>query len=203
MSAARDGKAAGGAARALRLTIGFVLFQGAWFACVLGAASGQGAQAALGIAAVVAVVALLVAWSDDRRAELRLIALALAIGVVWDSLLAHAGVVQYASPGPLPGWAPAWILALWALFAPMLREPLRWLHGRPVLAPLFGGVGGALSYAAAERLGACRFPDPTLALAVLGAGWALIVPLLVAAAQRLERTASSQAAAARSCEVRA
>ncbi|HSB22075.1 MAG TPA: DUF2878 domain-containing protein [Burkholderiaceae bacterium] len=203
MRAARDGRAEGGATRALRLGIGFVLFQGAWFACVLGASSGHAGQVALGIAAVVAVVAVLVAWSDDRRAELRLIALALAAGVIWDSLLARAGVVQYASPGPLPGWAPAWILALWVLFAPMLREPLRWLHGRPVLAALFGGVGGALSYAAAERLGACRFPDPTLALAVLGAGWALIVPLLLAAAQWLERAAPSQAAAASSREARA
>jgi tetrahydromethanopterin S-methyltransferase subunit E len=201
VSGARDGRAEGGAARALRLAIGFVLFQGAWFACVLGAASGQAGQVAIGIAAAAAVVAVLVAWSDDRRAELRLIALALAIGVVWDSLLVHTGVVRYASPGPLPGGAPAWILALWALFAPMLREPLRWLHGRPMLAALFGGVGGALSYAAAERLGACRFPDPTLALAVLAAGWALIVPLLLAAAQRLERPASSRDAAARSCEV--
>ena len=34
--------------RALRLGVGFVLFQAAWFACVLGAARGQ---AALGIAA--------------------------------------------------------------------------------------------------------------------------------------------------------
>jgi tetrahydromethanopterin S-methyltransferase subunit E len=193
-------KADSGLARVLRLAIGIVLFQGAWFACVIGAASGDAWLLALGVAAVAVVVAVLVAWSDDRGAELRLIALALAVGVVWDSLLARTGVVQYASPGPLPGWAPAWILALWALFAPMLREPLRWLHGRPLLSALFGGVGGALSYAAAARLGACRFPDPILALAVLGAGWALIVPLLLRVAQRLERAAPSQAAA-RSCEV--
>ncbi len=176
--------------RALRLGVVFVLFQAAWFACVLGAARGQ---AALGIAAATLVVAVLLAFSTDRRAELRL--LALAVGVAWDSLLAQTGVVRYASPWPLPGWAPAWILALWALLAPMLREPMRWLHGRPVLAALLGGAGGALSYAAAERLGACALHDHALALAVLGAGWALIVPLLLAAAQR--------PATASSCEVRA
>jgi hypothetical protein len=196
------GKPQSGAARAMRLGIGFVLIQAAWFACVIGAASGQGAQVAWAIAAAVAVVAVLVAWSNDRGAEVRLIALALAIGAVWDSLLAHTGVVVYASPGPVPGWTPAWILALWALFAPMLREPLRWLHGRPLLAALLGGVGGALSYAAAERLGACQFSDPTLALAVLGVGWALIVPLLLAAAQRIER-AAVPAPAARSSEAHA
>jgi hypothetical protein len=176
------------ASRALRLGAGLVLFQAAWFACVIGAARGQ---VALGIVAVVAVVALLLAWSTRPGADLWLVVLALVIGVVWDSLLARTGVIEYASPGPLPGWAPAWILALWALFAPMLREPMRWLHGRPFLAALSGGVGGVLSYAAAQRLGACAFPDPALALVVLGAGWALIVPLLLAAAQRLDRTAAS------------
>jgi hypothetical protein len=170
-------------ARALRLGAGFMLFQAAWFACVVGAARGQ---VALGIAAVVAVIAVLLTWSTHRAADLGLIALALVTGAVWDSALIRFDILHYASPGPLPGWAPPWILALWALFAPMLRDPLRWLHGRPVLAALVGAVSGALSYVAAERLGACNFSDPAVALAVLGAGWALITPLLLAAAQRLD-----------------
>ena len=180
----RDDDAPGRGARLLRLALGFVLFQGAWFACVAGAARGE---TAAGIAAVAGVVLLALIFSKARRAELGLIGIALAVGLVWDSLLARSGIVVYASPGPLPGWAPAWILALWVLFAPMLLEPLRWLHGRPLWAALFGGVGGALSYAAAARFGACQFPDPLRAMAVLGVGWALIVPLLLAAAQRLER----------------
>jgi Protein of unknown function (DUF2878) len=187
-------------ARLLRLAVGFALFQGAWFMCVIGAAQGQ---TGAGIAAVAGVLVLALAFSKARVAELGLIGIALAVGVVWDSLLARSGIVVYASPGPLPGWAPAWILALWALFAPMLREPLRWLHGRTLLAALFGGVGGALSYAAAARFGACQFPDPLLALAVLAAGWALIVPLLLAAAQRLERATAPPPGVAHSCGARA
>lgn len=178
---ARDGRG-----RTLRLVLGFVVFQAAWFACVLGAAHGH---AMAGISAVLAAVAMMLAWSPQRGADLRLLGLALAVGIVWDSLLARTGLVDYASPAPVPGWAPAWILALWALFAPLLREPLRWLHGRPLLAALFGGVGGALSYAAAARMGACRFPNPALTLAVLAAGWATIVPLLLAVARRLDRDA--------------
>ncbi|MBN8509243.1 MAG: DUF2878 domain-containing protein [Burkholderiales bacterium] len=199
MRAGRDDGADGPLGRGLRLAVGFALFQGAWFLCVIGAARGQ---VALGIAAVAAVLGLHLAFSKARAVELGLIGLALAVGVVWDSLLARTGIVVYASPGPWAGWAPAWILALWALFAPMLREPLRWLHGRPLPAALVGGVGGALSYAAAARLGACELPDPTLALAVLGAGWALIVPSLLAAAQRLERAAARVTADPRACGVR-
>jgi hypothetical protein len=173
-----------GLARAGRLLVGVLVFQGAWFACVLGAAQGR---AGWGVVAVGVAVAVLLAASERRGADLRLIAVALVTGVVWDSVLASTGVVEYASPGPWVGAAPTWILALWALWGAVLREPLRWLHGRPVAGALLGGVGGALSYAAAERLGACRFPEPALAWAVLAAGWALITPWQLALARRLDR----------------
>lgn len=176
-------ESAGGHHRWLRLALGFVVFQGAWFACVVGAARGF---AGWGVAAVAAAVALILAASNHRRADGLLIAMALATGIVWDSLLLGTGVVDYASRGPVEGVAPAWILALWALWGVVLREPLSWLHGRPIAGALLGGVGGAFSYAAAARLGACRFPDPTLAMAVLAAGWSVITPLQLAVARWLD-----------------
>ncbi|MCC6869148.1 MAG: DUF2878 domain-containing protein [Burkholderiales bacterium] len=91
------------ARRMLRLGMGFVLFQLAWFACVIGAARGE---PWIGIAAVALMVALALAVSTNRRADLRLIAVALLLGVAWDSLLARTGIVQYRSPRPLSGWAP-------------------------------------------------------------------------------------------------
>jgi hypothetical protein len=170
--------------RTLWMGVSFALFHAAWFACVIGAARGH---VAFGVSVIAALIVALLSVRSQRAVELRLLALAVAVGVVWDSMLLRMGLVAYASPGPLPGWAPVWILALWALFAAMLREPLRWLHGRPVLAALFGAVGGPLSYAAAERLGAGTMPDRALALTVLAIGWALLVPLLLLAAQRWER----------------
>lgn len=176
-----------------RLAVGFVLFQAAWFAAVIGAAQGH---AALGSAVLAVVVFALLGLSTNRPADLRLVAIAVVIGAPFDGTLAYAGIVRYASPGPVTDWAPLWILGMWALFAPMLREPLSWLHGRPLLAAVVGGVGGPLSYAAAERLGACVLPERSLALLVLGAGWALIVPVLLSVAQRLERDATCALAAA-------
>lgn len=187
-------------ARLLKMAVGFVLFQGAWFACVIAAARGE---PALGIGAVAVAVAALIAWSERRDVDLRLVALAIVVGAVADTLLARFGVVAYASPGSLAGSAPPWILALWALFAPMLREPMRWLHGRPMLAAAFGGVGGPLSYAAAEGLGACTFPDPGLAIIVLGIGWGVILPLLLALARRLDREAAAACTTPRTFAIRA
>jgi hypothetical protein len=169
--------------RGVRLAVNLVAFQIAWFACVIGAARGA---AGIGIAAVGAAIALHFLLSPARgREALRTLA-ALAIGMAWETTLVRAGIVAYASPEPLAAWAPAWILALWALFATALGEPLRWLRGRPMLASALGAVGGALSFASAERLGACSLPDATRSLFVIAAGWSVITPALVELARRLE-----------------
>lgn len=169
-----------------RLLVGivsFLLFQGAWFACVLGAARGWPSA---GVAVVLLVCAVQLVFSPARREDLALAAGAVALGLVWDTAMLRGGLVQYASPGPLAGWAPAWILALWLLFATLLRGPLQWLHGRWLLSALLGGFGGAFSYLSAVKLGAGRFEHPQAALLVLGAGWAVMTPLLIEWARRLE-----------------
>ncbi|MFG6413139.1 DUF2878 domain-containing protein [Roseateles sp. DC23W] len=160
----------------------FALFQAAWFACVLGAAHGHSRW---GVLAVAAVVALTWAASNARSDELRLTALALLLGLVWDTAMLQLGLLVYASPGPLPALAPPWILALWALFATLLSGPLAWLQGRPLLAALMGAVGGPLSYLAAVRLGAGSFPHDSRALLVLAIGWGLMTPALTEATRHL------------------
>ena len=173
-------------APALRLLVNFAAFQGAWFACVHFAARGDTLAAC---ASVGAAVVLHFAWSDHRRADLRLVALALGVGVIWDTAMVQGGLVAYVAPGWSAACAPPWILALWVLFATTLRGPLRWLHGRPLLAAAFGGIGGPLSYLAASRLGACVFPDVPVAMVVLAEGWAVMTPVLVQLASRFEREA--------------
>jgi len=172
-----------------RLAIALGVFQGAWFICIVSAAR---EVPGIGVAAVAAAVLLHCAMSPARGQELVLIALAMIVGLCWDTTLGRAGIVLYASPGPWPGWAPPWILSLWALFATALREPLRWLHGRWLLAAALGGAGGAASYASAQRLGACRLPDETFALLVLALGWAVITPVLTEFAAWLDRRAPAQ-----------
>jgi hypothetical protein len=161
----------------------FALFQLAWFACAIAAAH---QRPALGVAAVAAFVLLQLVRSTRRSVDVALIAGAIALGIGWDTALLQAGLVRYAAPGPLAGVAPGWILAMWALFAAILRGPLGWLQGRPALAAALGAIGGPASYAAAARLGACSLPERPLALAVLAVGWALFTPLLAEAARRLE-----------------
>ena len=108
--------------RALGLLATVVAFQGAWFACVLGAANGwpwAGAAVAAGVAA------LGIALSTRPASDALLVAVAVLVGLAWDSAMLQLGWIAYAEPGPLPMLAPAWILALWALFAVLgFRRPL-------------------------------------------------------------------------------
>jgi hypothetical protein len=174
-------------ARVLGLAATFVAFELAWFACVLGAARGWPSA---GVAVALGVVALFVALGSRPAVDAALVAAAVVTGFIWDSTMAQLGWIEYAQPGPLPGLAPVWILALWALFAIALREPLRWLHTRLPLAALFGALGGPLSYAAAERLGALRLVEPQGAVVALALGWAAIVPLLLVLARRWDARAA-------------
>lgn len=165
----------------LRLALIFIGFQAAWFACILGVARGLPWS---GITAVAVVVGLQLLASSAPRQDVILVALAMALGLVWDTALLQLGVVEYAAAGPVAGAAPAWILALWALLGVNLREALQWLHGRWWLAAVVGGVAGALSYVGAVRLGAGRLPDVGLAVGVLALGWAVMTPLLTESARR-------------------
>lgn len=160
-----------------------ILFQAGWFACVWSAAQGwpwTGTTIALLIAAAHVIRA---ARPGD---ELRLIAMALLIGTVADSVPVAAGWISYASGSLVEGFAPHWILALWLLFATTLNVSMRWLKQRLLLAALLGAIAGPFSYWAATRLGALQFLQPIEAISALSAGWAVIMPLLMALSRRYD-----------------
>ncbi len=171
--------AAGGRRR--DLVINLALYQVGWFACVLGAATGLAWQGAAVGLALAAVHLLLV---PDRRRELSLMLAAAAIGLAVDSLQLRLGVFRYPSGAWLLGLAPAWILVLWLQFATLFHFALSWLGGRYRLAAVLGFLGGPLSFASGARLGAIEFTSPWSYLA-LGCVWAIVLPLLVALADRL------------------
>jgi hypothetical protein len=62
---------------------------------------------------------------------------------------------------------------------------MAWLRSRWVLASLMGAVFGPLAFIAGENLGAVQFIDRHLALLSLALGWALLMPLLLWIAEKL------------------
>ncbi len=164
-----------------RTIVNLVAFQVGWLACVLGAANGLAWVGAL-IALIAVGLHLLLA--ADAPAEIRLITIALALGIVFDSALLATGWVNYPS-GVLSAYvAPYWILALWALFATALNVCMSWIKRSLALAAVLGAVCGPLSYLAGARLGGITLIEPAPALVSLTLIWAIAMPTLVVAARR-------------------
>lgn len=162
------------------------LFKAGWLAAVFSAAANFPLAGAAAIGAAAAVHLL---RSDQPRHELRLLVLAAVIGFVWESSLVSAGLVRYSTDTMLPGLAPYWIVAMWVLFATTLNVGMRWLRKSTAVASMAGAAGGPLSFLAGEKAGAVTFSHPTLALFVIGVGWAVFLPLLVNfAAREIEPT---------------
>jgi hypothetical protein len=171
-----DGAGREGLPKRIRTGVLFLLVQVSWFAAVLGAARGR---PLLGVGtAILFLPVLLVALPGPRR-RLALVVIATLAGGLADSAVQASGLMVYSGAPDGSTLAPAWIFALWAIFAATFDESFGWLRGRLALAALLGAVAGPASYAAAVRLGAARFgplPGATAALAVL---WGTALPLLV------------------------
>lgn len=161
----------------------FAAFEAGWLACVLGAANDM---PWLGPAVVAIAVALHLRMSANPGPETRLIILAVVMGLVFDSLLVSSGWLTYPNGMPVPGFAPYWILAMWALFATTLNVSMSWIKANLVLAAVMGAIFGPLSYLAGQRLGGLQLINDTASIVSLAIIWAIAMPLLVIAARRYD-----------------
>ena len=156
--------------------LNFVLFQVAWFACVLGAAYGMPWIGPLVVALVAAFHLLKV---PEPRAEAMLLLSAAIIGLVFDSILVASGWLSYEVGQWHASLAPYWIVTMWVAFATTFNVSLHWLKGRGLLAFLFGAIGGPFAYLAGAGLGAVVINDIPLAMIALALGWGLLMPVLM------------------------
>jgi hypothetical protein len=165
----------------VKLWANFLGYQAVWFAAVIGASNGVWWP---GVAAALVFVSWQLAVSNQRNAELKLLAMALLCGCLIDGTLAESGLARYAAPAPVG--APLWILALWASFSLTLNSSLAYLRAHALAACMLGAIGGPLAYAGAARgWQALSFAAPTWrALAWLACAWALAMPLLATLARR-------------------
>lgn len=170
-------------------------YQATWFAVAWSAGRGQ---AWIGMLACAGFVAWQLAASHMRSADVRVLLVALACGVMIDGALSASVLLRYSSPTPgLP--APLWIVALWGAFALTLNHSMAWFAHRPRTTTLFAAIGGPMAYLGAARgFGALAFPDPAWpALIALSVAWAISLPVLlrIAAGPLRARIPSTEAVA--------
>jgi|GEM_PF-14784 len=165
--------------------ISLIGYQLAWFTTVISAAHGLIWP---GVVIVTLYASQQLLRSVDRKAELALVAMAVMLGLILDTLLLRMGLISYSPAWPLPTLAPVWILALWIAFSLTFTQSLRYLQTRPLMATLLGSIGGPLAYlGAASGWHVVSFSQPIwLPLLWLAIGWGLATPLL----GRLARSAS-------------
>jgi hypothetical protein len=151
-----------------------VLFKLGWVACILFAAAGQPLLSILSVALVAGIHLARVAVPAKEALFLLIAGL---LGLVWESIVVNTGLLEYIGTGGTDWVAPAWIVAMWVLFGTTINHGLSWLKRHWVLSFSFGLFGGPMAFYAGSKMGAVQFTDTILALGVLGAGWAILLPL--------------------------
>jgi Protein of unknown function (DUF2878) len=159
-----------------RLVLNVVVYQCAWFACVLSAAAHR---PFIGISVAAAAVLLHLYLAPAPLREVPLILLATLAGVLFESLLVASGWVDSTV-------LPLWMVALWAAFATTLNVSLRVLRRRYLLSAAIAAVGAPLAYEAGAALGAVQWVQATPALLLVAVGWAVLLPLLMRTAERFD-----------------
>ncbi len=155
----------------------FVALNLGWFACVLGAADGNGWQGPIAVAALLALHLALFTAPGTRGRELLMIAVLTLMGCAMEWGYTAAGVLVHRDGLPGIFGLPYWIVALWALFATAFDSSLAWLRAKPWLAAGLSLVGCPMSYFSGSRLGALEIGGETwVSLAILGVAWAAFVP---------------------------
>jgi hypothetical protein len=172
-------------------TLAYILIsQLGWLVLVMGAARGWGI---VGIVYVACASGWHLHGASQPRREALLIVLVGATGWLWDSLIAHTGLLRYPNGILIAGTAPYWIAGLWALFAIQLNTLFKWLQGRPLLAAAIGAVAGPASFRAGAALHAVSFVHPVEATIFLAFGWAIWLPAALALAASLGEARRSSA----------
>mgnify|MGYP000974472541 CR=1 FL=1 len=171
--------------------INLLLFQLGWFACVLGGAYGH---VVLGSLVAAAVIGYHFYKAADTIQELRLLVLALIIGIVFESIFTAQGLARYSHGQVFDAIAPLWMILMWPLFATTLNLSMRWLKGlAPVLIAIIGAVFAPLAYYAGNRLGAVEYDHFNLSIGLIAIAWAALLPAMVALSIKLDGYSTSRA----------
>lgn len=157
-------------------------FQMGWWACVAGVGLGLEVGALVFCSVLVGVHLF---FSAFRSSEIKLALIACLAGIVIDTTLQYALVIDFY------GWAltplsPFWLWMLWVLFALTLNNSLAFLKQVPlVLSAVAGLIFGPFTYIAGAKLGAASFDTTLPHIAILGVTWMLAMPALVRMAQNI------------------
>ncbi len=161
--------------------INLVVFQIAWFACILGAGFGL---PWLGVVVVTLSAIVHLVYARFGRAWVVLLLMAFVLGWGFDWLVFRSGAMGYPEHARLLTAVPLWMPFMWVNLATTLHLSMAWMKRRYVIAVLFGFLGGPGAYFTGMKLDAVVLGDDLLrSLLIIGVEWAVAMPLLLVFAQ--------------------
>lgn len=157
--------------------INLVVFNIAWFACILGAAWGI---PWLGVVVVTISVIGHLIYAGFGRGLALLFVLAFVVGWVFDALVVALGGLDFPPHARLLAPVAIWMPCMWVSLATTLNLSLGWMRGRWVVAMLFGLLGGPGAYYTGMKLGAVTLGDDLMrSLLIIGLEWGVAMPVMV------------------------
>jgi len=131
----------------------FIVFQLAWFACVLATLSPiPYTLPILGLG----LVSIRTFWVRPVRQVLPFALACLILGILGDAILVSSNLLSF-STYPSIGGAPLWMVALWVNFGLMLRPLFTWFLDHFWRSIIGFSLGGMVAYYSGEQLGVLTF----------------------------------------------
>ena len=158
--------------KTLFILYNFIGFQAVWAACAYGAINGL---PLLGVYAAGVYISIHFIFSNSKSLDVIIMLLVAMLGITLDSVNAYLGLISFKEESSI---LPFWLATLWFSFALLLPHSLHWLHKYPLLAILFGGIGGSGTYFIGHQLGAISLSTslwPSLLAYFIE--WAIIIPV--------------------------
>ena len=149
--------------------IDLVVFQVAWFACVLGSATEY--PFLLPFAGFLFVLCR-IATTRRFRSSFPFLLASVALGMVGDSLLVHLEMLAFYAD-PTVGGAPLWMIFLWANFGLMLRPLFSWFLQNNSRCLIGFGLGGLIAYASGWQLERLAFTSDWISALAIAMEWAI------------------------------
>ena len=146
-----------------------LVFQCAWFGCVL--ATKTSFPIALPILSL-ALVAVRVTACGRIRQTLPFVAICAFLGSLGDPILFHAELISFKG-NHLPLGTSWWMLALWINFGLMLKPIFNWFITSKVRSLIGFSLGGMIAYASGEKLGVLELTTGRLSFLGVGALWSI------------------------------
>lgn len=168
------------------LIFNFFGLQVTWAACAYGAAN---SLSMLGFYIGLTYIILHFLFSKMRIRDMKIMLIIGVIGIIIDYILTNLNILSFINYNTQYLPIPAWLIALWFVFALMVPYSLFWLKKNLKIACIAGAIGGSFSYFLGHKLGALQLTEPlTISLSIYFIIWGIIFPFALKIADRFTQT---------------